>query len=137
MYKSKLNLMLRSAGLTQAEFADAMGMSLSALCNRLTGARPWTVAQMVRGAEVLRLSVWEAMELFGPPLSKRQEATLRKDQNGGGQHAGMQPSAAPTRQARDAGGPVENARAGRCDDGPCVGFGNGGGRRFRLGGAVR
>lgn len=76
MNKSKLQLRMRGTGMTQAEFADAIGVSLSALSNYMRGTREWSVSQMVRGAEVLGLSAAEAVELFGPPLSGRQRQIM-------------------------------------------------------------
>lgn len=49
---------------TQAAFAEAMGMSLTALNQRLNGAVEWKTPEMVKACALLEVELSEAWEYF-------------------------------------------------------------------------
>lgn len=135
--KTALQNRIRGTGMTQEEFADAVGICQSALQNYLYGHRSWPVPQMVKAAEILNLSAAEAMALFVPDMTKRQRRIIlgETESTGGGAYGSKSTAQAST--AGDADRPVQDARMGYSGDVPAGRAGGCGVRRFRLGGAVR
>lgn len=135
--KTALQNRIRGTGMTQEEFADAVGICQSALQNYLYGHRSWPVPQMVKAAEILNLSAAEAMALFVPDMTKRQRRIIlgETESTGGVEHGGKGTAQAST--AGDADRSLQDARHGYFEDVPAGRAGGCGVRRFRLGGAVR
>lgn len=135
--KTALQNRIRGTGMTQEEFADAVGICQSALQNYLYGHRSWPVPQMVKAAEILNLSAAEAMALFVPDMTKRQRRIIlgETESTGGGAYGSKSTAQAST--AGDANRSLQDARHGCFEDVPAGRAGGCGVRRFRLGGAVR
>lgn len=135
--KTALQNRIRGTGMTQEEFADAVGICQSALQNYLYGHRSWPVPQMVKAAEILNLSAAEAMALFAPNMTKRQRRIIlgETESTGGAEHG--RKSTAQAGAAGYADRPLQDARMGYSGDVPAGRAGGCGVRRFRLGGAVR
>lgn len=135
--KTALQNRIRGTGMTQEEFADAVGICQSALQNYLYGHRSWPVPQMVKAAEILNLSAAEAMALFAPNMTKRQRRIIlgETESTGGGAYGDKSTAQAST--AGDAARSLQDARHGYFEDVPAGRAGGCGVRRFRLGGAVR
>lgn len=135
--KTALQNRIRGTGMTQEEFADAVGICQSALQNYLYGHRSWPVPQMVKAAEILNLSAAEAMALFAPNMTKRQRRIIlgETESTGGVEHGSKSTAQAST--AGDADRPLQDTRHGYFEDVPAGRAGGCGVRRFRLGGAVR
>lgn len=135
--KTALQNRIRGTGMTQEEFADAVGICQSALQNYLYGHRSWPVPQMVKAAEILNLSAAEAMALFVPDMTKRQRRIIlgETESTGGGAYGDKGTAQAST--AGDAARSLQDARHGYSGNVPAGRAGGCGVRRFRLGGAVR
>ena len=135
--KTALQNRIRGTGMTQEEFADAVGICQSALQNYLYGHRSWPVPQMVKAAEILNLSAAEAMALFATNMTKRQRRIIlgETESTGGGAYGDKSTAQAST--AGDAARSLQDARHGYFEDVPAGRAGGCGVRRFRLGGAVR
>lgn len=61
---SKLRSTIRAKCGTDQKFADAMGLSRSAMSLKLSGKRGWSTEQIRKAREVLDLTAEEAFEIF-------------------------------------------------------------------------
>lgn len=60
----KLKVKIMDVYKTQAAFAEAMGMSLTALNQRLNGAVEWKTPEIAKACELLGIELSEAWEYF-------------------------------------------------------------------------
>lgn len=65
---------LRELGLNQTDLAYAMGLSHTAISNRMIGKTPWNVIEMYRVLEVCRAQPEELHLYFPAPQKKRGAA---------------------------------------------------------------
>lgn len=64
MDKQLFNAMLKKRGITQAEFAERLGVTTMSLQNRLNGKVDWGLKEIKVAESVLKLSEKEVRDIF-------------------------------------------------------------------------